>query len=298
MTQAVTSISHTFSTPYLTVAEYKQAPTSIDYSNLVTGSTDPAVQDAELANVIARASSWMDNYCNQILGATNDTEQRRARISNDGTIRVHPDNNPVLAVTDFAYGFATNSLTSLSDCSSIWIEDQSFVVPLWQSQLSWSSQGPLQFGLPSSPRANVYIRYTYVNGYASTLLTANASAGATSITVKSGIGFLVGDMFTIYDGLATEQCVVDSSYVFGSTTIPLASPLSYAHTSGVAVSSLPPVVKEAAILVTTAFIKMRGDSSMTMQVSNLPTRSQAQDTKAGSELYEAQEMLKSYRRIK
>ena len=45
--------------PYLTVAEYKNAPTSIDYNNLVVGGNQTA-QDSELANVILRASSFMN----------------------------------------------------------------------------------------------------------------------------------------------------------------------------------------------------------------------------------------------
>ena len=44
---------------YLTVAEYKDAPTSIDFDNLVVGGNG-AAQDAELARVILRASSYMD----------------------------------------------------------------------------------------------------------------------------------------------------------------------------------------------------------------------------------------------
>ena len=58
MTNAYGLTTKLFSTPYLTLDEYKQAPTAIDYNNLVAASTDPSVQDAELANVIARASSF------------------------------------------------------------------------------------------------------------------------------------------------------------------------------------------------------------------------------------------------
>ena len=44
---------------YLTVAEYKNAPTAIDYDNLVVGGNQ-AAQDAELLANIARASSFID----------------------------------------------------------------------------------------------------------------------------------------------------------------------------------------------------------------------------------------------
>ena len=75
MTNAYTGTTHQFSTPYLTLTEFKNAPTAVDISNLVWNSTDQAVQDAELNNVIARASSWVDTYCNQVLAATTEQEQ-------------------------------------------------------------------------------------------------------------------------------------------------------------------------------------------------------------------------------
>jgi hypothetical protein len=42
MTNAYGATTKLFSTPYLTIAEYKNAPTAIDYNNLVTDSSDPA----------------------------------------------------------------------------------------------------------------------------------------------------------------------------------------------------------------------------------------------------------------
>ena len=76
MTSAVSPITQFQSGSYLTIAEYKNAPTAIDYNNLVTGGTS-AQQDAELASVIQRASSWIDIYVNQPLIAQNFLEQCR-----------------------------------------------------------------------------------------------------------------------------------------------------------------------------------------------------------------------------
>jgi hypothetical protein len=76
---AINPTTQQFSIPYLTTQEYRNAPTAIDIDNLVFNSQDPEAQDNELANVIARASSWVDTYCNQILGATYETETQRSR---------------------------------------------------------------------------------------------------------------------------------------------------------------------------------------------------------------------------
>lgn len=298
MANAYSGTTRQFSTPYLTVAEFKQAPTAIDYNNLVVGSTDPAVQDAELANVIARASSWVDTYCNQILGATTDTENQRVRMRSDGTVAIHPRYWPILAVTNLSLGGQPNLMYSVPNPAVGWIEDQSFIYPWNTASLNYSSQGPLQFGMPSSPRAQMYASITYVNGYASTLLAASVSLGASSLTVANGVGLLPNSMVTIYDGLNTENVTVASTYTFGSTTVPLAAPLSHAHSAGVSISALPPSIKEATILATTAFLKVRGDNSLTMAVTNAPSMAVADSQRFGSDLAIAKELLKPFRRIR
>ena len=153
MANAYTGTTSLLSTPYLTVAEYKSAPTSIDLDNLDYASQYPDDQDAELANVIARASSWIDSECNQVLAATVENEQQRGRIRPDGSIIMHPRYNPIIALTSFQYGYPNTELYSLGDCSIAWIEPQQIVIP--QTTVSWTSQGPLQFGLQSSPSTQI-----------------------------------------------------------------------------------------------------------------------------------------------
>lgn len=292
------STTESYSTPYLTIAEYKQAPTAIDYNNLVVASSDPDVQDAELANVIARASSWIDGFCNQVLAATVQTEQQRARLRPDGFLAVHPSFDPLIALTSLSFGISPTQLVSLPDPSVGWLEDHEFIIPYTAANISYSSQGPLQFGMPAVPRATVFCKYTYIAGYANTTIATSASAGATSITVKSGAGIVAGLSLTIYDGKETEIVTVASTYVFGSTTVPLTAPLAYAHAAGDAISALPPAVKQAAILATTAYLKVRGDYSLTMQVSN--SAGQVVDN-TGSSNYDfalAKELLAPFVRVR
>jgi len=300
VTNAYGATTKLFSTPYLTLAEYKSAPTAIDYNNLVSGSTDAAVQDAELANVIARASSWIDIHCNQVLGATSETEQQRSRLRPDGMLALHPRYFPIVALTALSYGITPNDMVDYPDPSQGWVEDQSFVIPYTAANVTYSSAGPLQFGMPAIPRAGVFCKYTYVSGYANTITAATVTSGASSITVKDASGIVAGGRMTIYDGLSTETIVVGSGYTFGSTTVPVASTLSYGHSSGVSVSALPPAVKEAAILATTAFIKVRGDNSLVMDVISQPSnlRRGGGTQNLGTDMGMAEDLLRPFRRMR
>lgn len=283
--------------PYLTLEEYKAAPTAIDLDNLVFNSQDPEIQDNELRNVIARASSWMDTFCNQVLGATVETEQQRSRYSGDGSIRFHPRFSPIVALTEFNYGYPTNMAT-LGDCSIAWIEDMEIIIP--NANLgNWTSQGPLSFGsYNGGPGNQVFLNYTYVAGYTNTTLASNAVAGTSSIIVANGTGIIAGQMLTLYDGMNTELITVASTYVFGATSVPLTRPLVNAHALGASVSALPPAIKEAAILITTAFLKVRGDSSMTMMVTTQPTMATAGADKFSDEMKMAADILTTYARIR
>ena len=90
-----------------------------------------------------------------------------------------------------------------------------------------------------------------------------------------------------------------STYVYGSTTIPVVSPLQYAHASGISVSALPAAVKEAAILVTSAYLKIRGDASLTMGTTSAPNGTQIGDSqRVGTDIAHAQDLLKPFRRIR
>lgn len=297
MANAFTGTTHQFSTPYLTLAEFKNAPTAIDINNLVWNSVDTTVQDAELTNVIARASSWIDTYCNQVLAATTETEQMRTRIKPDGTIRFHPRYSPIIALTSFQYGAIPTQLTTASDCSIAWIEDSQVIFPYAQLSSNYTNVGPLQFGFPSTPRMETFIKFTYVNGYANTTITT-AVAAASSLIVADGTGIIAGQMLRIYDGNITENIVVGPTYVFGSTTVPTVSPLVSSHVAGISISALPPVIKEAAILLCTAFLKVRGDSSMTMAVSNHASQSLPGGDKLGQDVSMAKMLLNPYRRIR
>ena len=297
MASAISSLSQQFSVPYLTLAEFKNAPTAIDIDNLVWNSTDPDVQDAELTNVIARASSYLDTYCNQILGATVDTEQQRTRIGRDGTIKFHPNNSPVVAVTDLWYGSDPNNMVQVTDPSVCWLESQQVIFPYVNLSTTLTSQGPLSFGFPYYNSSQCFIKYSYINGYENDTIVL-ATAGQSTLTVTTGIGFRAGLTVKIYDGMSSENVTIANTYVFGSATIPLTAPLVYSHVAGTSISALPPAIKEAAILVTAAMLKVRGDNAMVMNVTTTPGTAMPNAQHAQEEILMAQELLKPYRRIR
>lgn len=281
---------------YLTIQEYKDAPTSIDLNNLIKGGNQ-AAQDAELANVIARASSYMNEYFNQNLIADRYTETQRCRMTNAGYVPLHPYNSPVVALESFQYGSDPNNLVTLPDPSVSWFEPQQIIIPLSQISTTYSSAGPLSFGY-SAPRAQIYCKYTYVSGFVNTTLATSPSVGATSVVVLDGTGILVGQHLKIYDGANTEIVEVASTYVYGSTTVPLVSALAYAHNSGDAIGNMPNAIKQACILITTAFLRVRGDKSTTMQVTTRPTGSISGGERYGNEIALALDMVNKYRRVR
>lgn len=282
--------------PYLTVQEYKDAPTSIDYNNLVVGGNQ-AAQDAELANVILRASSYMNEYLNQSLVADSYTETQRVRVNGQGMIALHPNNSPIISLSSFEYGADPNNLVALPDCSTAWFEAQQLIIPLSNLGLNYSSQGPLGFGFGYSPRQQLFTQYTYVSGFVNTTI-ATATAAATSLTVTDGTGIIAGQQYRIYDGSKSERITVASTYTNGSTTVPLTSALAYTHAAGVAIGNMPNAIKQACILITTAFLKVRGDNSMTMNLTTQPTTNIGNNARYSGDIALALDMVNKYRRIR
>lgn len=118
------------------------------------------------------------------------------------------------------------------------------------------------------------------------------------MTVQDATGVVAGMQLRIFDGASSEKVTVASNYTYGSTTIPLISPLGFNHVNGVAFGNLPNTIKQAAILVTTGFIKLRGDSSMTMAMTASPSRTVSGTQLYGAEISMALQMLDLYKRVR
>jgi hypothetical protein len=294
VSNAISTISPQASTPYLTIAEFKQAPTAIDVDDLVGGGTS-AINDQELANVIARASSWIDSHCGQVLASTQDTDALRASIDRRGFLKIHPRYWPITQVVSLSYGPVPSLMASV-DPSILWLESESVIVPIMGISTAFS--GAIQFTGNYSTTQEQFVSITYVNGFPNTELTASVSASATSLPVKDVTGFAPGMPFTIYDGSTTEYVTVGTSFTAstGSGNLPVTG-MKYPHNSTISVSALPPAVKQACIYVTSAILKARGNASLVM-TQLTPGTFQTSNPSALADYNAAVDILKPYRRIR
>jgi hypothetical protein len=289
--------------PYVSVKEFRAAPTFLDSENLRTGQS-PDYQDAELFNVLLRASAWADNFVSAGgFAAHTRTDQLRARSDRYGRLRLNPDHIPVTAVSSLAYGATMSNLTTLTS-PTVWIEDERQVVAELAGVSTWS--GALQFGAPTS--GDLFVRWTYTAGYATTNLAASTSAGATSITVGDATGITAGTVLRLWDPGKEEAVIVGSSYAAGSTTVPLAEAMTYAHavTAGaggaIGASALPADVHQSIINYAVALL-MRPDTTAEDQypsttVTSTTRRDDPRRDDASGLVTEAKRILRSYRRAR
>lgn len=260
---------------YLTPTEVKGSAiaSAVDFTQLIPGG-DLRAQDVALEQLIVQASAEADQFCLGAigtLGATVNTESGRYRTNRQGQIIVHPAFWPILEVRTFSSGTAPGMTTPITVTNSnCWIEQRQFVMTA--TNASWTSQGPTDLSALGYRTGDYqFIEYTYVNGFFNQFLSAQAAAGASSITVPSVTGLYATSSVTIYDGSVSENVQIASSWNGTSTTIPLTAPLAYSHGIGTNVSALPPTVKEAVIHLVVAKVKARGQGGFVLNEIGEPT---------------------------
>ncbi|MGH3630501.1 MAG: hypothetical protein ACRDRL_24040, partial [Sciscionella sp.] len=161
---------------YITVEEYRAAPTAMQTNNLVPGQPQ-ATQDAELAGIIGRASRWIDNIANQSLYATAGQQTERSRVDRDGNavLRAHQDR--VKTIDTFAWGVHQTQLNTFTPPIGAWIEENRSLIPLSPTG-SWFGNLP---ALARPVGGSVFVRWSYTAGWVTTRLSAAATIGASTI---------------------------------------------------------------------------------------------------------------------
>lgn len=291
---------------YSTPAVLQYAPLGVDWQSVVsqaaTAPSRPTTGQvySELTNIILRASAMMDTYCQQVLAATTDSEERRADdsrsgVDSNGYLWVHPDYWPVRGVTAFQYGYpalggTTWTAATLSD------------LILYNTRIVYPGLLPRR-GVPP-----LRVQYTYTNGWPTTLLTASTIVGATALPVADATGMVAGQRLTVYDGGNTETVTVASSWTAttGAASVTLAAGMAFAHTIAartapqpydVLVSALPPDVQEACLLICKELAESRGASGLVMGRSGGVAGVSPHETALEKVPEEAQYILDTYRRV-
>jgi hypothetical protein len=295
-------------TPYLTVPEFLAAPTWLDNNNLIPGGTGDQ-QEAELYNVLLRASGWAERITEQPLRAHTVIWQDRYPVDRWGNMYIVPPHNPVRQLNALAYGSDFQNLSLLSNLTAqTWIEAQKTLV-ISQVPQGGAYLGSLQFGGTRPGVDEVYAQYSYVAGYCTTVLTQPANAAATEIYVADPtglqppvtgglIGTIPGSVARIWDPGYEEAIQVASGWTAGTNPVQLASPLQNAHAAGAGVSELPPEVHQAVCELTVGLL-MREDVSEEDPYGHTPfgptVRESSSGGKAGGLVDHAREVLLRYR---
>ena len=296
---AVFNSSYELRTPYISTDEYAAAPTAMDTSNLVPGG--PAQQLIALQETIGRASSWIDQYTCGAWGTlccTNEVENGRIWGSYRNTLPVNTKYWPIVEVSAFTYSPLPGGLVSSGGASV----NPSQSITIYPQQFEVAATGTVPFGLGPSGGIAKGVQYDctwqYVCGWVNTALAASVDVGGTSITPTSLTGIYPGGTFTLYDLPNDEGLQVSASYVPGTTPVPLVAPVQYYHEPGATLANIPPAIKQAAILATTAFIKQRGSGALIVEDMGAVThQSTGFSQNAGDDWFQAMDLLRAYRQM-
>lgn len=281
---------------YITVQEFVSAPSGVDVTDLVpNGSTLTNAQ--ALSNLILRASGWADELCKQKLAATVDTRAGRFPLR-QGYLAIPLPFRPVVGIESISTGWSPSTMTDLSTdlTGDVWPDANGILtVPVYGA-------AGIRYGVSVYGDGPMYATVRYVNGWANTALTDPVSTGATSLTVRSGLGLNAGQSIYLYSDVAGEVVTVGDGYVAstatGETIVPLTSPVSGTYAVGDTLTAMPQQIKQAVICLTSVLIKTRGAESMEMQnMHSTPMTRAITESGAGDDWQTAVDLLASFTRV-
>ena len=263
------------SAPYISVSQYRFAPTSVGTLALVPKSAQPQVDSTEtLAVTISEASQWMDTHCfhrNDGSFAANVTnEQMWVKVKPNQSAVLICNFKPIIEVVGLALGPSPTQLQNISANTAglLVIGEKTITLPgVFVSGTTTVGNTVLFNGFPSYNGGMLAV-YSYIAGYPHTTLASSAIAGATSITVNPPTpggtvlyGVYAGTALTIKDGANTETVVASAAPT--GLTVSLQSGLANAHNipnspDGITVTALPNDLERACIHLTNVLLKAQG----------------------------------------
>lgn len=276
-------------TPYVTPAMLTAAATGVSWSSIGSqASIRPSSGEmvAEQWNICRRATSMADGMVNQVLKATVDVEQlsgpgdfRFQLQNNTGRARLLMSRSPVLQVLGGQYTPAGAFPATWTSLPATAFRVERPVIGVYGTSVAGGSGDGGQSILLAPGyvtwlfgRYNTDIQVTYINGWPHATLSANAVAGATTISVDDCTGWgppagsTQGAAGTIYDAAQEEGVVVTaSSATQGPGTLTLSGPLQFNHSTGVLLSAMPTSIQQATILLAVSQALVRGSTATTVQ---------------------------------
>jgi len=281
-------------TPYITPQMLTTAPTGIAWNIIPFPKANTPQMLAEQTNICWRATDIVNNYCNQVLRATADTEYlsgpnyRVTVQTGSGTGRAILQRSPVLQVLAVSLSPNSSFPRQWTTLASTAYDVEVPIIGVYGS-VAPSAAGEGGQAILIAPGAVNWwngrhgwrLAISYVNGWPHTSLTQTASAGATTLHVDDVTAFAGAAAF-VYDGAESETVSVstvaaDSPLILpvsgvsvpaGPGTLTLSSPLSFQHNAGIVVSSMPQDIIWATILAATTQALESGIDAITIQ--NVP----------------------------
>lgn len=282
-------------TPYITPLMLNSAPTGVSWDLIPYPGATSQEQYEEQYNICTRATKMIDGATNQVFRSTIDSE-----VNQGPNYYVTVDNStqqlrwiltrwPVTQI--LAAQVSPNVLPPIWQAvpNGNWRIDTP-VVGVYGSYVSGGSGGSggqtIYLGAGNGGwnqgRNGYLVACSYVNGWPHAGISANATAGATTLSVDNVTGF-AGANALIHDGASSEEISVTSvtattqqvlpnsggTAPAGPGTLTLATPLQFAHAGGsppgVVVSSIPSDVIWATILAATVQALESGINAITIQ---------------------------------
>jgi hypothetical protein len=269
------------------------APTGIAWSIIPFPKATTQQQFEEQFNICWRATGIVDNYCNQVLRATADTEyyngpDYRVTIQHTGNARIVLQRWPVLQVLAVSVSPNAAFPRQWTILPSGYADIEHPIIGVYGSTTP-SAAGDGGQAILIAPgfinralgRNGYRIAISYLNGWAHTSTTSASVAGATTLQVDDVTAFTGASAF-VYDGGYTEVVSITSvaataplvlpisgaTVAAGPGTLTLSTPIANAHPAGVVVSALPQDVIWAAVLAAATQALESGIDAITIQ--NIP----------------------------
>lgn len=266
-----------------------EAPLGIAWTTLPFSGASKAQQLNTQMDICWAATHEADGIVNQVLRATQDTEEfhapdpggaNRCRVEKSGVARVLCSRWPILAVLGGQVAPAASFPPAFRAIPADQMRPGGTLLPVAGSSVG-IADGPQELYIApgyvsASPRSHL-LQVSYVNGWPHTGVTATAADGATTLEVDDVTGWAVGGntIGQLYDGAQTEVVTVTSvsgGATSGPGTLQLASPLAFDHTISASspvepllLTTMPSSIRWAVSLLAAAQALTRGAMAITVQ---------------------------------